>query len=350
MAPCVAGSEAYAVAAAAFVRAAQRLPSTSFGSSLRTLVCCEVFHASETILARPADPVPPFKEVLRRYGALMQAAAQAPHGWPGRLPGRSGTIDQQTGRHYGGLFRQFDPRHYYGEAYTLLRARLERNGLHRRFARGRKALDAGCGGGRYTVALRRFGFQPVIGVDFSEQGIRDAKARLHRSRVEGVSFRNGSVLDLPFEDATFDFVFSNGVLHHTRHLSRGCRELLRVLKAGGHGFLYVIENPGGIFWDVIELLRVLMKPVSHDAARELFGRLGVATNRTFYILDHVMAPVNIRSTPAEVEKLLGGAGAIDVRRLDRGAHLDRVERLHRGEIHARAKFGVGENRYFFRKP
>jgi hypothetical protein len=63
-----------------------------------------------------------------------------------------------------------------------------------------------------------------------------------------------------------------------------------------------------------------------------------------------MAPINIRSTPAEVESLLSGAGAVDIQRLDRGADFDRIERIHSGEPHAHAKFGVGENRYFFRRP
>jgi ubiquinone/menaquinone biosynthesis C-methylase UbiE len=350
MAPCVAAPAAYAGAAAAFVRASLMLPHTSFGECFRTLVCCEVFHATEAALTQDADPIPPFNAVLQRYGVLMKAASQAPHGWRARSAGRTGTIDGQTAGHYGSLFKQFDARHYYDEAYSLLRVRLERNGFDWRFARGRKALDAGCGGGRYTVALRRLGFQQVIGLDFSEQGIRDARSRLHRCPAEGVSFRHGSVLDLPFSDGAFDFVYSNGVLHHTKQMARGFRELLRVLKPGGRGFVYVIEKPGGIFWDVIELLRVLMKPVSHDTARGLFGLLGIATNRTFYILDHVMAPINVRSTPAEVEGLLAAAGAVDIRRLDRGADADRVERIHRGEPHIHTKVGVGENRYFFGKP
>lgn len=349
-APCVTGREGYASAAAAFVRASLSLPNTSFGCTIRTLVCCEVFHATETVLGRRGDPRPPFKEMLRRYGTLMRVAADAPHGWRRRLESRRGTLEQQTGRHYGMLFRRFDARHYYGEAYELLRTRFERNGLHGRFAHGLKALDAGCGGGRYTVALRRFGFKRVVGVDLSEEGIRDAKARLRCSGLDGVSFRRGSVLHLPFADRSFDFAFSNGVLHHTKDMPRGFRELLRILKPGGSGFVYVIENPGGVFWDTIELLRVLMKPVSHDVAREVFVGLGVAANRTFYILDHIMAPINIRSTPAEVQRLLQRAGAVDIHRLNRGADLDRMERIYRRDAHGHIKFGVGENRYFFRKP
>jgi len=67
----------------------------------------------------------------------------------------------------------------------------------------------------------------------------------------------------------------------------------------------------------------------------------------FYMLDHVMAPINERLTPAEIEASLVGAGACDVRRLTRGADFDRVEQIHRGAPFATVKFGVGENRYVF---
>ena len=41
------------------------------------------------------------------------------------------------------------------------------------------------------------------------------------------------MLDLPFEDDTFDVVFSHGVLHHVPDIDGGQREIHRVLKPGG---------------------------------------------------------------------------------------------------------------------
>jgi hypothetical protein len=75
----------------------------------------------------------------------------------------------------------------------------------------------------------------------------------------------------------------------------------------------------------------------------------VPPNRRYYILDHIMVPINIRSTPEEVEALLAEAGAVDLQRFGRGCDFDRAEHIYRGDPFSREKFGVGENRYFFRK-
>jgi hypothetical protein len=67
------------------------------------------------------------------------------------------------------------------------------------------------------------------------------------------------------------------------------------------------------------------------------------------MLDHVMVPINIRLTPEEIIEALEGAGAKNVRRLDRGCDFDRVEHIHRNGKYARQYFGVGENRFVFSK-
>jgi hypothetical protein len=77
--------------------------------------------------------------------------------------------------------------------------------------------------------------------------------------------------------------------------------------------------------------------------------LGIPANRIFYMLDHVLVPVNIRLTPEEIEGCLADAGAVDIRRLTRGADFDRIERIHQKEPYADLKYGVGENRYVFSK-
>ncbi len=42
-----------------------------------------------------------------------------------------------------------------------------------------------------------------------------------------------SVLELPFEDGTFDYVYSIGCLHHTGDLERSVQEVHRVVVPGG---------------------------------------------------------------------------------------------------------------------
>jgi ubiquinone/menaquinone biosynthesis C-methylase UbiE len=259
------------------------------------------------------------------------------------------TIEARTGDHYGRLFAGFSAESYWNEPARLLRMRFERNGIGLDALPAQRVLDAGCGGGRYTAAWRKLGARAATGLDLSPRNIQTAREQAAQAGIRNLEFEVGNVLALPFDNDSFDVVFSNGVLHHTTDWQRGVAECVRVLKPGGLGWLYLIENPGGLFWDVMEFLRVITQGLDGALARRTLQTLGLPANRIFYLLDHVLAPINIRLTPAEIVACLEAAGATAIRRLARGGDFDRIERIHRGEPFAEAKYGVGENRFVFSK-
>lgn len=351
--PCL-ESGPIAEAARALVEEARQLGDSSGATMLRAWTVAHVFARSEEIFGSGEDPVPGFNLMLEeatdslrslRRSRFLELGAEA-------SPGESsedGAVEQVTGRHYGQLFSSFSVDSFWREARDLLRLRLERNGLDPARFEGRSAIDVGCGGGRYACAWRALAAKPVLGVDISEINIEDAQRRADEGGLSDIEFRVSDVLDLQLEDSSFDIVFSNGVLHHTSDWKRGVRELVRILRPGGFGWLYLIENPGGLFWDSIELLRMVMQKDSRESARRSLDALNLPGNRIFYMLDHVMAPINLRLTPAEIESALRDAGATAIRRLDRGADFDRVEQIHRGVPYAETIYGVGENRFVFSK-
>lgn len=341
----------YGLAAARLMAAARGLGDDPHAHLLRVLATYAVFHRKEQIEGGDGDPVAPFVECLETVAEFLETGVRSIPGLglPHQIQEVYSSVEDATGNHYGHLFSEFERDRYYDEPLQLLSRRFSRNGIHVEAFRGGRALDAGCGNGRYTIALRRLGFAEVCGIDVSTVGIADAHTRLQESWLSGVHFQQASALALPFPEASFDFVFSNGVLHHTPDISGGVRELIRVLRHGGTGYLYLIERPGGIFWDTIDILREVLAGVSFQFARTVFALLGVPPHRRYYILDHIMAPINTRCTPEAVEAFLGSAGASSWRRLSRGADFDRVERIHRQEPFAALKYGVGENRYFFQK-
>ena len=66
------------------------------------------------------------------------------------------SIAEVTGNTYFKLWKDFTEVEYHDEATRLLKIRLERNGITlKSFSR---ALDAGCGSGRYSMALRELEF------------------------------------------------------------------------------------------------------------------------------------------------------------------------------------------------
>jgi SAM-dependent methyltransferase len=107
--------------------------------------------------------------------------------------------------------------------------------------RGGSVLDVGCGPGNALVALARRAGR-AVGVDVSERTLSLARERL-RAAACAAEVQQGDALALPFPDASFDHVVAAGSLHHTGDAARGFRELVRVLKPGGSGFVAVYARP-----------------------------------------------------------------------------------------------------------
>jgi SAM-dependent methyltransferase len=90
-----------------------------------------------------------------------------------------------------------------------------------------RVLDAGCGTGGDAMFLRRYGH--VVGLDYAGEA-----AALVGDRLPG-RFARGSVLELPFADASFDLVTSYDVLYHRAVPAEApaLAETRRVLRPGG---------------------------------------------------------------------------------------------------------------------
>lgn len=108
----------------------------------------------------------------------------------------------------------------------------ERTAIDRYFVdEDARLLDIGCGVGRTTRPLSRWGFD-VVGIDVSEEMIRAA-----RRLSPEIDFRVDDATDLQFESNEFDYaLFShNGIdyIHPEAKRERAFRELRRVLRPGG---------------------------------------------------------------------------------------------------------------------
>lgn len=103
-----------------------------------------------------------------------------------------------------------------------------------RFAdgRGHDVLEIGVGMGADHAEWARAGPRTLCGVDLSPRAVAYTQTRLV---CEGLSsdVRLADAEALPFPDASFDLVYSWGVLHHTPDTPRALREAHRVLRPGG---------------------------------------------------------------------------------------------------------------------
>ncbi len=96
---------------------------------------------------------------------------------------------------------------------------------------GKRVLEVGCGMGCMAMNWARQGAR-VTALDLNPVAVAQTSRRFDLFGLEG-DIREVDGESLPFADATFDYVYSWGVLHHTPGTERAVAELHRVLKPGG---------------------------------------------------------------------------------------------------------------------
>ena len=128
----------------------------------------------------------------------------------------------------------YTPGYSAAAAAFMNRRRLEPNGAFFLpwLKPGIAVLDCGCGPGTITRDIAaRVAPGRVVGLDFSAEQV--AAASRDAKHIANIDFRQGSVYALPFEDGSFDAVFSHALLEHLKDPVKAAREFRRVLKPGG---------------------------------------------------------------------------------------------------------------------
>jgi ubiquinone/menaquinone biosynthesis C-methylase UbiE len=122
-------------------------------------------------------------------------------------------------------------------------------------------VDVGCGSGRWAaVVAPRVG--QLLLVDASGDAL--AVARKNLADAPNVRFEQASVESLPIEDASLDFAYSLGVLHHVPDTAAAIRSIAEKLKPGAPFLVYLyysFDNRGLVYrgiWKASDMVRLLV--------------------------------------------------------------------------------------------
>ena len=111
---------------------------------------------------------------------------------------------------------------------------------------GQKVLDVGCGSGALSCRLAKMGAR-VTAIDITEAAVALAR---RNARAQGLDMDivRMDAEDMALPPASFDFVFSWGVLHHTDDFEAAFREVSRVLKPGKSGLVMVYHRASAVYY------------------------------------------------------------------------------------------------------
>lgn len=135
---------------------------------------------------------------------------------------------------------------------------------------GLRVLDAGCGGGRYSGICGETA-ATVIGADHTRAVDKAAELCRH---LDHVHFVQADLKQLPLEPASFDFVFSIGVMHHDADTRAVFDAVAQLVKPGGRYSVWLYRRNqwwqelinSGLRQVTTRLPAAVLKPICHMGA------------------------------------------------------------------------------------
>jgi SAM-dependent methyltransferase len=131
--------------------------------------------------------------------------------------------------------------------------------------------DIGCGTGQLANFLGLKGDRRILGVDYSQHSLDLAQSLRDKFALHNVRFQRENILELSLPDDSFDYVFCNGVLHHTSDAYGGFKHLIRIARPGGFIVVGLYNRYGRLMLNVRRrVVRIRMKynPQAKEQALE----------------------------------------------------------------------------------
>jgi len=336
-------------AANAYIEQANAMDDKSYWL-VKIYVSTNLFLWHLDAFERDDDPVPLFINKMNAATKLLRLIQESKFG--GNYFPLTTDIKQDENEfesHVSGLFSDIwldmTDDIYFDQSYEFTKERFLKNGIDPNdFFNKKIVLDAGCGGGKFSTAIAKFGASKVIGLDIGKEGLEFAKMQAKKVDYgKKLEFKYGSLLDIPLSDHSVDIVWSNGVIHHTLDYEKCLHEFSRVIKRGGHLFLYV-NGRFGLYELLCDTIRLSINDVPRQLQQFYLSTLGVNSGRLYWMLDSMNAPYEWKSKNKVID-LLKKYQFDDILQLKRGVASDQIEQISAGLPYAEIKYGEGQLKF-----
>ena len=114
----------------------------------------------------------------------------------------------------------------------------------------KKVLEVGCGTGQLSIYFSLGTNNKIVGFDPTIQSLNLAKNFATKNEILNIEFVNADIFDDVLVDNYFDFVWCNGVLHHTKDPYKAFQIVTKSLKNEGY-ILVGLYNKFGRFRTIL---------------------------------------------------------------------------------------------------
>ncbi len=165
------------------------------------------------------------------------------------------------------FFARYDEFRYRTEGHIL-------GELDRLQLKGKEVLEIGIGQAADSAQIIERGGR-WHGLDLTAEAVFRARKRFELHQLPYQSLRQGSATKIPYPDASFDIVYSHGVLHHIPSIREVSREIRRVLKPQGTLAIMLYHKNSLNYRLSINIIRRILMIELYMIAK-LSGRVGIS--------------------------------------------------------------------------
>ena len=108
----------------------------------------------------------------------------------------------------------------------------------------KKVLEVGCGTGQLSNYFSIGTNNEIVGLDPTIHSLILAKNFAHKNLISNISFVNADIFDDVLSEEYFDFIWCNGVLHHTKDPYLAFKILIKSLKKDGYVLIGLYNKIG----------------------------------------------------------------------------------------------------------
>jgi len=162
-------------------------------------------------------------------------------------------------------------------------------------------FEAGCGTGQLSNFLATTWGRTVVGADLCLNSLKLAQKFKKDNSIENVTFAQMNLFKPALKPESFDFVISNGVLHHTSNPRLGFQSISKLLKRGG----FIVIGLYNKYWRLQTDLRRFMFNISGNRFKKLDPHLRENISdgkKTAWFMDQYKNPHESKHTIDEVLK------------------------------------------------